>query len=132
MRQPANTSQPISNPWNRRPAARITDSIACEIEIDPIMRVSWPVVICSFAAGVVAGLLMAPKAGHETRRELASKARARLHSVEEQLRQLDVHLQHLEQQLKVLGERFRKAGEAASWQLQRQDIAQELPRMPHG
>ncbi|SHL05215.1 YtxH domain-containing protein [Rhodothermus profundi] len=96
------------------------------------MRVSWPAAICAFAAGVIAGLLLAPRAGHETRRELASKARARLHGLEEQLHRLETHLQHLEQQLQALGERFRKAGEEAGWHLEKQDIARELPRMPHG
>ncbi len=83
-------------------------------------------------AGVVTGLLLAPRAGHETRRELASKARARLHELEEQLHGVESHLRRLEQQLQALGERFRKAAETGAWKLENQDIARELPRMPHG
>lgn len=83
-------------------------------------------------AGVVTGLLLAPRAGHETRRELASKARARLHELEEQLHGVESHLRRVEQQLQTLGERFRKAAETGAWKLENQDIARELPRMPHG
>lgn len=102
------------------------------METNPIMRVSWPVAICAFAAGVVTGLLLAPRAGHETRRELASKARARLHELEEQLHGVESHLRRVEQQLQTLGERFRKAAASEAWQLENRDIARELPRMPHG
>ncbi len=88
--------------------------------------------IGAFVAGLVTGLLLAPKAGHETRRELASKARARLHELEAQLRGVETHLRRLEQQLQTLGERFRQAAETGAWKLENQDIARELPRMPHG
>ncbi len=81
---------------------------------------------------MVTGLLLAPRAGHETRRELASKARARLHELEEQLHGVESHLRRVEQQLQTLGERFRKAAETGAWKLENQDIARELPRMPHG
>ena len=81
---------------------------------------------------MVTGLLLAPKAGRETRRELASKARARFHELEEQLHSVESHLRRLEQQLEVLGERFRKATESEAWKLENKDIARELPRMPHG
>jgi len=45
---------------------------------------------------------------------------------------VESHLRRLEQQLQALGERFRKAAEAGAWKLENQDIARELPRMPHG
>lgn len=96
------------------------------------MRTRWPVTICAFAAGVVAGLLLAPKFGQETRRKLVSKARARLHELEKQLHSMETHLRHIEQQVQALGERFRKAGTVEAWKLENQDIARELPRMPHG
>jgi len=96
------------------------------------MRVSWTVAIGAFAAGLVTGLLLAPKAGRETRRELASKARARLHELEVQLHGVESHLRRVEQQLQTLGERFRQAAETGAWKLENQDIARELPRMPHG
>ncbi len=96
------------------------------------MRISWPIAVGAFAAGLVTGLLMAPKAGHETRRELASKARARLHELEEQLHGIETHLRRLERQLQALGERFLQTTESEAWQLENKDIARELPRLPHG
>lgn len=94
------------------------------------MRMVWRLTtaaVVAFAGGLALGLLMAPRPGRELRQELASKARARLQGLEQQLRQLESHLRQVEARFRAL---LPEDTETAL-QLKDQDVAQELPRMPH-
>ncbi|GEM_PF-1400200 len=94
------------------------------------MRMVWRLAtaaVVAFAGGLALGLLMAPKPGRELRQDLASKARARLQGLEQQLRQLESHLHRVEERLRTLLPE--DTGETI--ELKNQDIAQALSRMPH-
>jgi gas vesicle protein len=101
----------------------------------------------AFGAGVVAGMLMAPESGEENRKKLGAQLRTYTDSLEKQLREVERNLSKVEKQVvetsNELRTRVREAasrakeeivgvddGSPTQWEMNRSDLAQDLPRMP--
>jgi gas vesicle protein len=105
--------------------------------------------LVAFAGGVLAGMLLAPQSGQESRRYLARQARQQARRAEEQWHRVEAKLSAVEQQVEHLGhqvgDRLREAGAQAveqvrpafpenpdEWKVKAAEMTQDLPRMPHG
>jgi gas vesicle protein len=101
----------------------------------------------SFGAGLVAGLLFSPYSGEENRRRLAAQVKAQTANLEAKVKELESTMESLEKQIVESGRdlKVRVKGAASkafeqyvpsvpdddnSWDLERSDIASDLPRMP--
>ncbi len=98
----------------------------------------------AFGAGMVAGMLMAPESGEENRKKVASQLRAYTDRLEKQLNEVEENLSKVEKQVvetsNELRTRVREAAARAKeqivsdgpepWEMERADVAQDLPKMP--
>lgn len=101
----------------------------------------------AFGAGVVAGMLLAPGSGEENRKKLAAQLRTYTDGLEKQLNEVEKNLSKVEKQVQQtsneLRTRVREAAnrakdqfvgeserEGSSWEMNRTDLAQDLPKMP--
>lgn len=105
--------------------------------------------LAAFAGGVLAGLLLAPQSGQESRRYLARQARQQARRAEDQWHQVEAKLNAVEQQVEKIGhqvgDRLREAGAQAvdqirpafpenpdDWQVKAAEMTEDLSRMPRG
>ncbi len=101
----------------------------------------------AFGAGIVAGMLMAPESGEKNRKRIAAQLRAYTDRVERQLSEVEKSISKVEEQVvetsNELRTRVRDAAgrareqitgdvgdSAAQWEMDRNDLAQDLPKMP--
>ena len=101
----------------------------------------------AFGTGVVAGMLMAPESGEQNRKKLGAQLRSYTDSLEKQLREVEKNLSKVEKQVvetsNELRSRVREAASRAKeelagetgdgstqWEMNRSDLAQDLPRKP--
>ncbi len=100
--------------------------------------------LAAFTGGFCAGLMLAPKSGHDLRRSISVNVQAQTRRMGEQLHDLEARLQHLERQLQESGEHFATAvreardravehyiPEPGPWELESEEVAEDLRRMPH-
>ena len=103
--------------------------------------------LTSFVGGFLAGLILAPASGEESRRRLARSAEDSTRWLGDRVKDLEVQLTAIEEQLQAsgaqLGERLREAAQQAAdpyvpgladededWEMSRKEIAKDLRRMP--
>ena len=79
--------------------------------------------LAAFAGGVVAGILLAPQSGAETREQISGEAKA-------SLRRLEGQIQGLEKRLADLGEQLKEGGQELGDKVKKSTIDQVLPEVP--
>lgn len=102
----------------------------------------------AFAGGLLAGTLFAPRSGKQTRDLVGRKVREQTRWMEMRVEQLEKKLEGVEQQFSTLksemAQRARDVAEktveqyvpnvskdANEWDVQSDDVTDDLPRMPH-
>ncbi|MBO6577299.1 MAG: YtxH domain-containing protein [Rhodothermales bacterium] len=100
--------------------------------------------VVAFAGGVVAGILLAPQSGAETRERLSDEARSRLSRIDGQLDGLEKRLAevsaHLREASHDLGERVKHSTvdqvlpdvpeDPEAFEVDRDEVASDLRHMP--
>lgn len=99
--------------------------------------------LAAFAGGFTAGIFYQTDPCRRFRSTLGTSAREHTRWIDDQLRGLERQLTQVEEQLHVLGEEFGERlretvnqyvpdmdVDEDSWQVQRSEVAHELPRMP--
>jgi len=101
----------------------------------------------AFGAGIIAGMLFAPDSGAENRKKLGKQIRSYSDSIEHQLEDVEKTLSRAEKQVLETGKELKsRVKEAATrvkdqigtevssvtsqWEMDRSDIAKDLPKMP--
>jgi gas vesicle protein len=88
----------------------------------------------AFAGGVVAGILMAPRSGVETREMLAEEARGQLKTISKQLRNLETQVNGLVDQMRSasddLGQKVKHATDDLGQKVKQATVDHVVPEVP--